>query len=92
MKPLAASITPLVQRAAEEEEELQMKPLTARVAVEEEDELQMKPLVQRAPEEEEEEIQMKSVYSALPPGLALKWAASLNSNCPRVEAVAVPSC
>ncbi len=63
MKPLRASITPLVQRAAEEEEELQMKPLAERVqrVEEEEDELQMKPLVQReAMPEEEEEIQMKS--------------------------------
>jgi hypothetical protein len=48
MKPLAASITPLVQRAPEEEEELQMKPLAERVQrVEEEEELQAKPDVQR---------------------------------------------
>ncbi len=60
MKPLAASITPLVQRAPEEEEELQMKPLAERVQRVEEDEekLQAKPLVQRAPEEEED-LQMK---------------------------------
>ena len=57
MQPLAASITPLVQRQAEEEEELQMKPLVQRQA-EEEEELQMKPLVQRQVEEEEE-LQMK---------------------------------
>jgi hypothetical protein len=47
--PLAASITPLVQRAAEEEDELQMKPLAERVQrLEEEEELQAKPDVQRA--------------------------------------------
>jgi hypothetical protein len=53
-KPLAATITPVVQRQ-EEEEELQMKPLAQRQ--EEEEELQMKPLAQR--QEEEEELQMK---------------------------------
>ena len=43
-KPLAASITPLVQRAAlPEEEELQARPLLQRQAVEEEEELQAKP-------------------------------------------------
>ncbi|MBD2126642.1 DUF4157 domain-containing protein [Microcoleus sp. FACHB-1] len=59
MKPLASTITPLVQRqeAAPEEEELQAKPLVQRQeAAPEEEELQAKPLVQRqeaAPEEEE---------------------------------------
>jgi hypothetical protein len=56
MKPLVATITPLVQREAmpEEEEELQMKPMAASITPlvqrveEEEDELQMKPDVQRA--------------------------------------------
>ncbi|MGV0107028.1 DUF4157 domain-containing protein [Nostoc sp. DSM 114160] len=56
MKPLANSITPLVQREAlpeDEEEELQMKPLDnstlQREALpeDEEEELQMKPMVQR---------------------------------------------
>ena len=54
MKPLANSITPLVQREAlpEDEEELQMKPLDnstlQREALpEDEEELQMKPMVQR---------------------------------------------
>jgi hypothetical protein len=49
-KPLAASITPLVQRQAEDEEELQTKPLAASIT----------PLVQRQAEEEEEEVQTKS--------------------------------
>ncbi|HEY89692.1 MAG TPA: DUF4157 domain-containing protein [Thermoflexia bacterium] len=53
-KPLASSITPLVQRQ-EEEEELQAKPLVQRQ--EEEEELQAQPLVQR--QEEEEELQAK---------------------------------
>lgn len=44
MKPLAASITPLVQRAAEDEDELQAKPIVQRA----EEELQAKPEVQRA--------------------------------------------
>jgi hypothetical protein len=47
-KPLAASITPLVQRQAEEEEEeVQTKPLVQRQAEEEEEEVQTKALVQR---------------------------------------------
>jgi hypothetical protein len=53
-RPLAASITPFVQRA-EEEQELQAKPLVQRA--EEEQELQAKPLIQRA--EEEQELQAK---------------------------------
>ena len=58
MKPLASTITPLVQRQeASEEQELQAKPLVQREeAAPEEEELQTKPLVQRqeaAPEEEE---------------------------------------
>jgi hypothetical protein len=52
-KPLAGTITPLVQRQAEEEEEVQTKPLVQRQA-EEEEEVQTKPLVQRQAEEEEE--------------------------------------
>ncbi|MBD2564616.1 DUF4157 domain-containing protein [Nostoc linckia FACHB-391] len=71
MKPLANSITPLVQREAvpEDEEELQMKSLDNRTLQrealpEEEEELQMKSLdsstLQReALPEEEEELQMK---------------------------------
>jgi hypothetical protein len=61
-KPLAASITPLVQRQAEEEdeEEVQAKPIVQRQA-EEEEEVQTKPVVQRqAEDEEEEEVQTKS--------------------------------
>ncbi len=59
MKPLAATITPLVQRQAspEEEEELQAKPLVQRQAEPEEEELQAKPLVQRQTAPEEEELQ-----------------------------------
>ena len=55
MKPLANSITPLVQReeVPEEEEELQMKSLNSST-------LQREPL----PEEEEEELQMKSLDSS----------------------------
>ena len=58
MKPLASTITPLVQRQeASEEQELQAKPLVQRQeTAPEEEELQTKPLVQRqqaAPEEEE---------------------------------------
>ncbi len=48
MKPLAASITPLVQRqAAPEEEEIQAKPLVQRQAEEDEEEVQAKPIAQR---------------------------------------------
>jgi hypothetical protein len=64
--PAPAETQPALQRAPEEEEELQMKPLAASItplvqrAPEEEEELQMKPLVQReAMPEEEEELQMK---------------------------------
>jgi hypothetical protein len=53
-KPLAATITPFVQRQ-EEEEEVQTKPLLQRQ--EEEEEVQTKPLLQR--QEEEEEVQTK---------------------------------
>ena len=62
-KPLAASITPLIQRQEDEEEELQLKPLTPAVlqrqVEDEEEELQLKPLAQRQIEEEEE-IQMRT--------------------------------
>jgi hypothetical protein len=60
--PLAASITPLVQRqeVPEEEEEIQTKLLLQRQAEEEEEEVQTKPLLQRQAEEEEEELQTKS--------------------------------
>ena len=50
-KPLAETISPLVQRQEEEEEELQTKQIQRQ---EEEEELQMQPM-----EEEEEELQMK---------------------------------
>jgi hypothetical protein len=53
--PLEATITRLVQRQAEEEEEIQTKRLQRQ---EDEEEIQTKPLVQRQ-EEEEEEIQTK---------------------------------
>jgi hypothetical protein len=57
-KPLAASITPLMQRQeVPEEEEIQTKPLLQRQAEEEEEQVQTKPLMQRQAEEEEE-IQM----------------------------------
>ncbi|WP_448266105.1 eCIS core domain-containing protein [Nostoc sp. DSM 114159] len=72
MKPLANSITPLVQREAlpeDEEEELQMKPLDNRTlqreeVPEDEEELQMKSLDNRTLQreevpEDEEELQMK---------------------------------
>jgi hypothetical protein len=59
-KPLAASITPLAQRQADEEEEIQATPLAQRQAEEEEEEVQAKPLAQRqAEEEEKEEVQAK---------------------------------
>ena len=58
MKPLAASITPLVQRHTDGEE-VQTKLIVQR-AEEEDEELQAKLAVQRAPEEEEE-VQMKSL-------------------------------
>ena len=59
-KPLAASITPLVQRqAAPEEEEVQTKPLVQRQEMPEEEEVQTKPLVQRQEMPEEEEVQAK---------------------------------
>jgi hypothetical protein len=58
-KPLAASITPLAQRHAGEEEEIQAEPLAQRQAEEEEEEVQTKPLAQRQAEEEEEEVQTK---------------------------------
>jgi hypothetical protein len=45
--PMAASITSLVQRQAEEEEEIQAKPLAQRQDIPEEEDLQAKPLVQR---------------------------------------------
>ena len=49
-KPLATSITPVIQRAgSEEEEEIQAKPLTASIT----------PVIQRAGPEEEEEVQAK---------------------------------
>ncbi len=51
--PQPAKHQPAVQRAAEEEEEVQTKPLVQRQA-EEEEEVQTKPLVQRQAEEEEE--------------------------------------
>jgi hypothetical protein len=59
-RPLAASITRLLQRQ-EEEEELQAKPLVQRQ--EEEEEVQTKPLLQRQAEEEEE-LQTKPLPSA----------------------------
>jgi hypothetical protein len=59
-KPLAASITPLIQRQAEDEEEIQTKllatsitPLVQRQA-EDEEEVQTKSLLQRQAEDEEE--------------------------------------
>jgi hypothetical protein len=71
MKPLAASITPAVQRqeVPEEEELLQMSPLIQRQEPEEEEELiQMSPLVQRQePEEEEELLQMSPLVQRQEP-------------------------
>jgi hypothetical protein len=57
-KPLAASITPLVQRQPEEEE-VQTKLLVQREAAPEEEEVQTKLLVQREAAPEEEEIQTR---------------------------------
>jgi hypothetical protein len=66
-KPLAASITPLAQRQAEEEEEIQATPLAQRQAEEEEEEVQAKPLAQR--QAEEEEVQAKpSLQPSTAPG------------------------
>lgn len=57
-KPLAETVSPLVQRQEEEEEELQMKQIQKQ---EEEEELQMQPLKEEEemiqPQQEEEEIQ-----------------------------------
>lgn len=65
-KPLAEQITPLVQRQAEEEEEVQAKQQVQR-QTEEEEELQTKPLAQRQVEEEEEEpLQAKAVSGQTP--------------------------
>jgi hypothetical protein len=64
MKPLAASITPLVQRQAEEEEEIQAKPIAQRQP--EEEELQMKPAVQR--QEDEDQLQMTPAMQRLGEG------------------------
>jgi Domain of unknown function (DUF4157) len=65
-KPIASTITPLVQRESmPEEEELQAKPIgqtIQRESMPEEEELQMKPLgqtIQRESMPEEEELQMK---------------------------------
>jgi hypothetical protein len=59
-RPLAASITPLVQRQeVPEEEEIQTKPLVQRQEAPEEEEVQTKPLVQRQEVPEEEEVQTK---------------------------------
>jgi hypothetical protein len=59
-KPLAASITPLVQRQqVPEEEEVQTKSLAQRQEMPEEEEVQTKPLVQRQEVPEEEEVQTK---------------------------------
>lgn len=55
-RPLATSITPLVQRQ-EDEEEIQTRPLVQRQ--EDEEEIQTRPLVQR--QEDEEEIQTRSL-------------------------------
>ncbi len=69
-KPLAASITPLVQRQPmeEEEEEIMPKPLLQRQPMEEEEEeLMAKPLLQRQPlEEEEEELMAKPLLQRQP--------------------------
>jgi len=63
-KPLATSITPLVQRqGSPEEEEVQTKPLVQRQGAPEEEEVQTKPLVQRQEAPEEEEVQTKLLPS-----------------------------
>ena len=67
--PLPAQHSPALQRAPEEEEEVQMKPLAASITPviqreappEEEEELQAKPLIQREAAPEEEEIQTKPI-------------------------------
>ena len=86
MKPLSATITPLVQREGmPEEEELQMKPLghIQREGMPEEEELQMKPLghIQREAMPEEEELQMKpalqrSTQGSLPPAAVWKLSST----------------
>jgi len=62
MKPLASSITPLVQREAmpEEEDELQTKPIQREMESEEEEPVQTKPIQREAMPEEEETLQTKS--------------------------------
>ena len=62
-RPLAAQISPLVQRQPieEEEEAVQTKPLIQAQPLEEEEEIQTKPLLQMQPvEEEEEALQAKA--------------------------------
>ena len=77
--PAPAETQPALQRAPEGDEELQMKPLAASIT----------PLVQRAPEDEED-LQTKPDVQRAATGLALRWAAVLNNNSPRVAAVVVP--
>uniref|UniRef100_A0A7C3PBY7 DUF4157 domain-containing protein n=1 Tax=Oscillatoriales cyanobacterium SpSt-418 TaxID=2282169 RepID=A0A7C3PBY7_9CYAN len=62
MKPLASSITPLVQREAapEEEDELQAKPIQREMDPEAEEPIQTKLLQREAMPEEEETLQTKS--------------------------------
>jgi hypothetical protein len=78
MKPLAASISSMVQTQAEEEDEVQTKPILQRAGEEdelqtkrilqragEEDELQTKPILQRAGEEDE--LQTKPILQRVGP-------------------------
>ncbi len=84
MKPLASSITPLVQRSAlmpqeEQREELQMQPEIQRQEMpEEEEQLQMQPEIQRQemPEEEEEMIQAKGSQTDSMAGLEQSLSSS----------------
>lgn len=70
-KPLAAQVTPLVQKQVEEEEEelAQTKPLT----------MQITPLVQRQAEEEEEELLQTKERSDNPPEVSAEVEDQINS-------------
>lgn len=90
MKPLAGSITPLVQRSGllpqeeRKEEELQMQPEIQRQGMEEEEELQMKPEIQRQEmqEEEEEMVQAQGSGASSAAGLEQNLSSSKGGGSP----------
>jgi hypothetical protein len=86
-KPLSASITPLIRRQPEDEEEaVQTEPAVQRQG-EEEEELQAKPLAQRAGEEEELQVKPLVQHQAgggfwVSPELECRLAASRGGGSP----------